>query len=371
MANKAFKFRIYPNSTQRTLLAKTFGCVRVIWNYFVAEFNDYKKGDEQTAILSVPQFKQEFEWMSEVSAGALQQKTRDWLTFKNQFFSKKRKKKLGRPKFKSRHDKQSYKLPNKKFAIKDGKIRLEKIGWMNFDNHRQLPEDARLLSVTVSCKNGKYYAAICFEYENIAVPSGEAVGVDIGIKNAVTLSTGKVYDLPDPSENQTKIKKLQRALSRKAKGSNRRSKTKFKLAKTYEKLTNKREWYLHQISAEITDEFGDICLETLDVEGMKTGVNAINRALYGACISKLVDYLTYKAIEKGSSAIKVDKWFPSTQLCSDCGNQQKMPLSNRQYDCSCGLSMCRDQNAAINILRQAKHSHWSSSGLTNAEITVG
>ena len=356
MNHKSYKFRIYPNKTQANLIDQTCGMVRKYWNECVAAFNGYHKDYCPKPIyLTSKEFREKYEWAKGLSNQALSQKFRDFIGTKTQYFNKKRKTPLGRMKFKSKHrSRNSYRIDSRRFKIKEGKIRLEKIGWMKFDNHRQLPENAKLLSCTVSEKNGKYYASICFKYENNKERSSkDLVGIDMGIKTAVTLSTGKVYSLPDFSENQTKIKKLQKILSKKKKGSNRWKKAKLKLARSWEDLTNKRNWYLHQISAEITDDFGDICLETLDVESMKCKIKNINRALTSSCISTLVEYITYKAIDKGSQVLKVDKWYPSSQICSNCGNQQKMSLEKRIYSCNCGVELDRDHNAAINIKNTA------------------
>lgn len=156
----SYKYRIYPNKTQKEMLSKTFGCVRFLWNKNVEVFNN--KGEFKSSTL----YREEFDFLREVSAGALQQKEEDFKQFKNQFFSKDRKKKLGRPSFKSKRDKQSFRLPNQKFTLKDNKIRLEKIGWIKVKVDRTY--SGREMSVTVSKDlTEKYYVSILVETEQI------------------------------------------------------------------------------------------------------------------------------------------------------------------------------------------------------------
>ena len=147
----AYKYRMYPKEKQRILLAKTFGCVRYFWNNQVATFKSYnKKTNPKPKFLSSTELRHNRDWMREISAGAVQQKEKDFKKYRNQLFNKNRKKKLGFPSFKKKGNKESFRLPNQKFAIKNGKIRLEKIGWIRIVIDRNIPEYAKLLSVTIS-----------------------------------------------------------------------------------------------------------------------------------------------------------------------------------------------------------------------------
>lgn len=353
MLNKSYKFRIYPNKSQEILINKTFGTVRKYWNECVAAFNGYHKDYCPKPIYQTSkQFREKYRWAKEVSASPLQQKFRDFLKAKSQFFNKGRKSRLGRMKFKPKHNsRNSYRLPNQKFDIRDNKIKIEKIGLVRFDNHRDLPKNSRTLSITVSGRNGKYYASICFQFpEPTKHPINNPVGLDLGLKTLATSSENKVYGLPDFTENQSKIRKLQKHLSRKKKGSNRYKRCKLKLALAYEKLVAKRDFELHNISRVIVDNFGTICLETLNIEQMKTNISKINHKIQNTCLSKFIFMLEYKTTELGNQVIKVDKWFPSSQICSNCGDRQKLRLDQREYSCNCGMSIDRDHNAAKNIL---------------------
>lgn len=210
--HKSYKFRIYPNSNQTVLLNKTMGCVRFVWNQCVQSFNSYHEYyNPKPKLKTSKQLRQEFEWMKEVSAGAIQQKQRDFLEFKKQYFNKKRKKPVNRPKFKSKRDRQSYRLPNQKIKHGEKQINLEKIGWVRHDGHRALPEGSRILSATISkTKSGKFFVSINFEYEPVKKKSSKVAGVDLGFKTLCSVWDGekcKVYSNPNIDLENQEIKK--------------------------------------------------------------------------------------------------------------------------------------------------------------------
>ncbi len=241
---KAFKYRLYPHKQQEVLLNKTFGCVRVIWNHHVEVFNQFDKNKtEQASELSSTELRKKFNWMQEVSAAALQQKEIDFKTFKKNYFSKTRKKKIGRPAFKKRDTLQSFRLPNQKFTLYDTTIRLEKIGKVKLMIDREIPKGSKLMSVTIS-KNrcNQFFASILIECEIAQKPkTGKSVGIDIGITTFLTLSNHSIVANPRYfRESQMKIAQLQRHLSRKKKGSMRRRKAKLKVARLHNKIANQR-----------------------------------------------------------------------------------------------------------------------------------
>ena len=358
--HKSYKYRIFPSKNQAELIDKTIGCARFAWNQCVETFNSYdKEKNPKPKYSTSKELRQEYDWMNEVSAAAIQQKQNDFKEFKNQHFNKKRKSKVGRPKFKSKHrSKQTYRLPNQKFKLENGKIRLEKIGWVKHDNHRDLPENVKLLSVTISkSRSGRYYVSINFEFADPKPKNSKKfAGIDVGFKQIAVVNDGKdtwVYDNPNINLENQEVKKLQRHLARKKKGSNRWIKCKLKLAKAYEKLRNKRDHCLHEISRDIVDNFGNLCLETLNIESMKTNIKNVNRKICGTALSRFMWFLEYKCLELGNKIIKIDKYFPSTQTCHNCGNIQDVPLDKRVYECNnCGMSCCRDENSSINIRRE-------------------
>lgn len=218
---KAFKYTLSPNIKQQMVLNKTFGCVRYFWNKQVELFNSYNKDSNPIVNFKTStEIRKENGWMLEVSAAAIQQKEMDFKEFKKQRFSSTRKKKIGNPSFKKRNDRQSFRLPNQKFTVLENHIRLEKIGKVKIIKDRELPNGYKLMSVTVSKDTtGKYFASVLIETE---IPhfekTGKQVGIDVGLKEFATLSNGDVIANPKWfRNNQAKLKKLQRRLSKKKK----------------------------------------------------------------------------------------------------------------------------------------------------------
>lgn len=232
MINKSFKYRIYPTKSQEELLSRTFGCVRVIWNACVESFNSYdKETNPDPKMPGKLDLVEEKPWLNDVSAATLQQKQRDFIEFSKQYFSKNRKKKINKPRFKNKDDHQSFRLPAQKFKLKDGKIRLEKIGYIKIVIDRTIPENSRFISCTVSKdKSGRYFASILVETEQTyKQKTGKSVGVDLGVKALATLSDGIIINNPHfLRKNQARLARLQQHLSRKQKGGNRRRKCKLK-----------------------------------------------------------------------------------------------------------------------------------------------
>jgi putative transposase len=313
---KAYKYRIYPTKEQEVLLTKTFGCVRFVWNKLVENFNnnDGTKVTEKTLKET-----SEFEFLKEVSASTLCQKQRDFIETKNQFFNKKRKIKLGKPKFKKKSNRQSFKLSSpKRFKLdqRNGLIRVEKIGWIKIVLDRIIPDDVDFRSITVSkTPTGKYFVSILVKQElNPISSSGKAVGIDLGIKDLMVLSNGQVINNPKWfRENQSKLKKAQKHLSRKTKGSNRYNRQRIKVAKVHEYITNSRTYFLHNISTLIVKEFDLIVLEDLNVSGMLKN-RKLAKSIADASWSTFVSMLKYKSNWYGKMLVKIDRFFPSQKL---------------------------------------------------------
>lgn len=364
--NKAYKVRLYPNKDQEVLINKTFGCVRVVWNTLLANnIKGYEeegkswKQDYNTTLI-----KRDFEFMSEVSAASLQQKGRDLKETYSQWFKsvagKRKGKALGYPKFKKKGVKDTYRLPNQKFKVfqEENLIQLEKIGKVVCKFPDTIPENSKLMNVTVSkTSSGKYFASVVVEQEITHLSlTGKRIGIDLGLKDLMTLSNGVVVKRSNyQRESQSKITKAQQHLSRKKKGSNRYLKQKTKLAKLHEKVTNKRSWFTHNITKALVKDYDFIGVETLSSEDMKSN-SSINRVLAEVSLYEVVRQLEYKCAYYGKTLVKVDKWFASSQLCSCCGfkNKEVKDLSIRSWECpSCKTRHDRDHNAAINILKQS------------------
>jgi putative transposase len=366
MRLKAYKYRIYPTKEQEVLLAKTFGCCRFVWNKLVENFNnnDETVVDEKT-LKETP----EFQFLKEVSNATLQQKHRDFIETKRQFFNKKRKVKLGRPSFKKKSNKQSFRITKQRFKLDKDKslVRLEKIGWIKIVLDRPIPDDADFRNITVSkTPTGKYFVSILVKQEFKSIPStGKVVGIDLGLKDLMVLSNGQVINNPKWfRENQSKLKKTQRHLSRKKSGSNRYNKQRIKVAKVYEYTTNCRKYFLHNISTEIVRNFDLIVLEDLNVSGMLKN-HKLAKSISDASWSTFVSMLEYKCNWYGKMLLKINRFYPSSKTCSNCGHKEdKMHLSIREWTCpSCDSKHDRDLNASINILKEG----WRN--LTSQELT--
>jgi len=253
---RSYKYRLYPDHGQKVLIEKTFGCVRVVWNRNVFVFNSYNKESNPTPVYqSSTEMRSEFDWMKEVSAAALQQKEIDFKTFKKNYFSKNRKSRIGRCAFKKRTSKQSFRLPNQKFTFGNHHIRLEKIGWVKMKVDRRPNKNCKFLSVNISKdSSGKYFASVLVEVDE-EIPSKPTiqenltVGIDVGLKDYATLSTGEKIDNPRHlRKTEQKLARAQRRLSRKVKGSQNRDKQRRKVARLYEQVTNQRNDFLHKLT---------------------------------------------------------------------------------------------------------------------------
>lgn len=365
--HKAYKLRLYPNKTQEVLLNKTFGSVRLVWNTLLAKnLKGYEeqgkswKQDFNTTVL-----KTDFDFLKEVSAASLQQKSRDLSeTYKQWFKSvsgKRKGKPLGYPRFKKKGLKDSYRLPNQKFKLfqTDNKIQLEKIGKITCRYPSDMSAFSKddLVSVTITkSKSNKYYASVIVDASITPMPkTNKMIGIDLGIKDLMALSNNIVIKRSNYlKENQFKIKKMQQHLSRKKKDSKRYQKQRIKLAKIQDKIVNKRQWFIHNITKALVKDFDVICVESLDVKSMQGSVKNINRTLAEVSLFEVVRQLEYKCLFYDKTFVKVDKYFPSSQLCSCCGERNKeiKNLKIRDWICKCGAKHHRDVNAAINILKE-------------------
>lgn len=361
---KAYKYRIYPNSDQEVLINKTFGCVRFVYNKMLANrkeiYEQYKNDKEalrKQKYLLPAYFKNDFEWLKEVDSLALANAQLNLQTAYKNFF---RDKSVGFPKFKSKHhDKKSYTTNNQKGTIRlvDTKtIRLPKLKYIDIKLHRQLPNNSTIKSATISkTPTGKYYIAILVEFEIkiVAVkPSVETVlGLDYSSKYLFVDSKATSAEYPRfYRQAEARLKKAQRKLSQRKKGSKNRNKQRLKVAKLHEKVANQRKDFLHKLSKQITNAHSAVVIEDLNMRGMAQGLN-LAKSTNDNGFGMLKTFLSYKLAEQGKQLVIIDKWFPSSKMCRFCRNENKeLQLSDRTWICShCGSKLDRDINAAINI----------------------
>lgn len=352
--NKAYKFRIYPNTEQKELLAKTFGCVRFIYNKMLADKIEHYKNTGEKLNNTPAQYKKEFEWLKEVDSLALANAQQNLQTAYNNFF---RSKSVGFPKFKSKKDRHySYttNCVNGNIKLQDGYIVLPKLKAVKIKQHREIPQDYILKSVTVSkTPSGKYYASILFEYDKVTTPvePKNFVGLDFSMKELFVASDGSSACYPRYYRLALdKLAKEQRKLSKMQKDSNNRNKQRIKVAKLYEKVANQRKDFLHKLSRQITNAYDCVCIEDLNMQGMSKALN-FGKSVADNSFGTFVTMLNYKLSEQGKQLIKIDKWFPSSKTCSHCGAiKDALHLNDRVYHCDvCGAVCDRDYNASINI----------------------
>lgn len=353
-SNIAYKFRLYPDEHQKVMFTKTFGCCRKVYNLMLADKIEYYKREKKSLQTTPAQYKKDHPYLKEVDSLALANEQLHLQTAYKNFFQNK---KTGFPKFKSKHnDKNSYTTNNQNgtITVGDNFVRLPKVGKVPAKIHRQIPDDYIVKSATISQeRSGNYYISVLCKYDEDAV-SREVVthiGLDYKSDGLYADSNGDIADVPKWYRlSETKLGKLQRRMSKKQKGSKNRNRARIKAAKLSEHIANQRRDYLHKRSAEITNQYDLISVETLNMQNMSKGLHLGKSTLdngYGMFISML----TYKQQNKGHYLIKVDKWYPSSQLCS-CGykNPITKDLSIKTVICpACGSAYNRDINAARNI----------------------
>ncbi|MGL5880264.1 MAG: RNA-guided endonuclease InsQ/TnpB family protein [Xenococcaceae cyanobacterium] len=356
---KVVKVRLYPNPKQQQQLTCTFGAARWWWNYAlnksIEAYKDTGKGLGQTTLNALlPPLKkaEETSWLGDCYSQVLQAATLNLTTAYKNFFALR----AGFPRFKSRRDKQSIQYPQN-VKVGNNFIILPKMNEaIKAKVHRTIEGEVKTVTVSLN-PSGKYFASILFEVEdnlkNKNKPDG-IVGVDLGIKHfAITFDGKKVSKYENPkhfAKHERNLKRKQQKLSKKEKGSNSRYKYRIKVAKIHERVSNARTDFLHKLSTKLVRENQTVIVENLHVRGMVRN-HKLAKSISDCGWGIFVNFLSYKLERSEGKLIEIDRWFPSSKLCSSCFYQMdKMPLEIREWTCpSCGTNHDRDGNASANI----------------------
>ncbi|MBR8641690.1 transposase [Streptomyces tuirus] len=356
---RAFKYRFYPTDAQAAELSRTFGCVRKVYNLALAARTEAWTRQERvnynqtSALLTAWKKTEELAYLNEVSSVPLQQCLRHLQTAFTHFFAKRAK----YPRFKSRKkSRKSAEYTTSAFRFREGRLTLAKMSEpLDIVWSRPLPADATPSTVTVSQDAaGRWFVSLLVEDPSVKpLPAtGQAIGVDLGLDHLLTLSTGeKVSNPRHERRDRARLAKAQRELSRKVKGSNNRAKARSKVAKVHARIADRRRDHLHKLTTRLVRENQTIVIEDLTVRAMVKN-RSLARAISDAAWAEFRSLVEYKAAWYGREVIAVDRFFPSSRLCSACGSlQEKMPLHVRAWTCgSCGTTHDRDVNAAKNLL---------------------
>ena len=366
--NKAYKFRIYPNESQKELLAKTFGCCRLVFNYYLDKKQKLYEESKRTMSLTdcikdLVNLKKEKEFLYEVDSISLQQSIRHLDTAFSNFFKNKE---VGYPKFKSKKDHNySYSTVNVNNNIKiidNRHITLPKIGIIYSKIHRDIPSSYILKSATVlQVPSGKYYVSLLFEYEEYVKEKeiNKIVSLDYSQSN-LYISSDKYLETKQDylryyEKNIDRIKYLSRRLSNCKVGSNRYNKMRIKINELYEHISNKRKDFLNKESSLIAKKYDLVIIEDLNmIEMSQNKEYELSKRISDNSWHMFTSMLKYKLEDKGGKLLKVDKYYPSSKLCSNCGYYNKdLTLSNRYWICpNCGLRHNRDKNATYNLIKE-------------------
>jgi putative transposase len=362
-----YRYRAYPTPGQAQMLARTFGCARVVFNDSLRTRDDAHKAGEkisdtevQRRVITLAKTTAEREWLGEVASVPLVQASQDARrAYRNWFDSlsgKRKGRRVGHPRFRSRKDhRQSIRLTRNGFALHNGKLYVAKVGSIRVRWSRELPSEPSSVTV-VREADGRYYASFVVEVAATPLPVVQQdIGLDLGLNTLVATSDGELIANPRHLRaRQRKLARVQRRLSRKQKGSANRTKARIKVAVQHRKVREARLDYLHKVSLRLVRDNQAVYVEDLAVSGMAR--TRVAKSVHDAGWAILIRLLEEKADRYGRSVIKIDRWFPSSQICSMCGYKDgPKPLDIRSWVCGkCGAEHERDVNAARNIRTEGR-----------------
>ena len=368
--NRAYKYRIYPTTEQCVLFAKTFGCCRKVYNLMLSDKIEGYKATGKFPAVTPAKYKKDYPYLKEVDSLALANKQLDLQAAFRNCFSKSRKKNTGFPKFKSsKRSRRSYATNNQKgtIAIMDGGfIKLPKAGKVKAVIHRMPGDGWAIKSATVSQESdGKYYISVLFEFETpvntYTADKTNAIGLDYASDGLYVDSNGDIgTNHKFYRESHRNLARAQRRLShmqgshKNEVRSNNYIKQLRKINRIHRYIANQRLDNLHKISTGIANRYDVVCVESLNMRAMANKGFGNGKATLDNGYGMFLSMLEYKLADRNKYFVKVDKWFPSSQICHCCGflHPEMKDLRIRTMKCDCGLTMGRDRNAAINILQE-------------------
>lgn len=368
MTNCTYKFRIYPNEDQKARLSHHFGVCRYVYNHFLGKrHQSYRDTGKNSSYYKdcteLTQLKKQHEWMADVNSQSLQQELKNLDTAFHRFFTKKSR----FPKFHCKHsDKQSFRVPQK-VVIANSRIYLPKFrDGIALIQHRKIEGGIKHATILKNRK-GQYFAFIAVEREVAQLPENhKIVGIDLGVKNLATCSDGVVFANLSPFKKlERRVRKLQKSLSRKTKGSHNHARAKQLVAACYQKISDIRSNHLHQISRRIVNENQVIVLEDLNVQGM-IARRSLAKSLSDTSLGEFVRQITYKSQWYGREVVRIGRWYPSSKVCHSCGYMNdSLTLAHRTWTCvGCNTTHDRDLNASLNILAEGMRQRKTTVGTT-------
>ena len=357
---RTYKYRIYPDDIQEKQINKIYGCQRFVYNYYLSKIKDngYISSRDNIKDFNI-NLKKNYPFLSEV----------DGLFIRKTLFilDDDIKKSNDHPKYRGKNSKDKFILSNSYsniiFDLEKNRLELPFLGEIKFRGYKNIVKiDDNIINVTITRENtGKYYANFLYKIpDKKRVNATSIVGIDIGIKNLITLSHGTIYENNRYLEKyEKKISQMQKVLSKKIKGSNNYKKYKKKINIIYNKIARSRKFYIDKIVREIVEKYDIIVCEKLTTKNMISNGN-LSKQILDASFTEILKRIESKAEEKGKYFYQIDTYYPSSQICSVCGNRQRKykDLKEREYLCpKCGNNLDRDYNASVNIMFEGLKLH--------------